>query len=138
MSYDTLEEAAKAGVAPWDLIVEELSDFHVTVFRDRFPVSAGHLLFVPKYNTLEIIQQAFYSATLHGNLLVNTGVCDAYNVGINMGEAAGQTVMYPHVHLIPRKLGDCANPVGGVRGVIHGQADYKSGGYQLPKDVSST
>jgi len=128
-----LEQAQKDGIAPWDLIVPELSDFHVSVFRDRFPVTRGHLLFVPKHNTLDIIQQAFYSATLHGNLLVKTGECDAYNVGINMGSAAGQTVMYPHVHLIPRRLGDSANPTGGVRGVIHGQADYKSGGYQLPK-----
>ena len=40
--------------------------------------------------------------------------------------------MYPHVHLIPRKTDDCADPVGGVRGVISGQANYKSGGYQLP------
>lgn len=132
INYDTLEEAAKAGVAPWDLVVKELSDFHVTVFQDRFPVSAGHLLFVPNYNTIDIIREAFYSAMLRGNLLVNTGVCEAYNVGINMGKAAGQTVMYPHVHLIPRRNGDCSDPVGGVRGVIHGQANYKSGGYQLP------
>ena len=54
------------------------------------------------------------------------------NVGLNIGKAAGQTVMYPHVHLIPRRLGDCANPTGGVRGVILGQQDYKSTGYQNP------
>ncbi len=40
--------------------------------------------------------------------------------------------MYPHVHLIPRRVGDCEDPVGGVRGVIPGQANYHSGGYQLP------
>jgi diadenosine tetraphosphate (Ap4A) HIT family hydrolase len=128
-----LEQAQADKIAPWDLIVPELSDFHVTTFRDRFPVASGHLLFVPNYNTPDIIREAFYSAILHGNLLVKTGVCDAYNVGINAGQAAGQTVMYPHVHLIPRKTGDCADPVGGVRGVIFGQANYKSGGYQLPK-----
>lgn len=128
-----LEQAKEDGVAPWDLVVSELSDFHVTVFRDRFPVTSGHLLFVPQYNTIEIINQAFYSALLHGDLLVKSGECDAYNVGINMGTAAGQTVMYPHVHLIPRRVGDCADPIGGVRGVVFGQANYKSGGYQLPK-----
>jgi diadenosine tetraphosphate (Ap4A) HIT family hydrolase len=58
--------------------------------------------------------------------------CNAFNVGINMGQAAGQTVMYPHVHLIPRRHGDCADPVGGVRGVISGQANYKAAGYQQP------
>lgn len=128
-----LEQAQHDNIAPWDLIVPELCNFHVAVFKDRFPVTTGHLLFVPKYNTLDIIREAFYSAILHGDLLVKTGMCEAYNVGINMGEAAGQTVMYPHVHLIPRKHGDCADPVGGVRSVVFGQANYKSGGYQLPK-----
>lgn len=133
MKHETLEQAAEAGVAPWDLKVEELSDFHIAVFQDRFPVAHGHLLFVPKYNTPTVIVDAFESALRHGNRLVAEGKCEAFNVGVNMGAAAGQTVMYPHVHLIPRKVGDCANPIGGVRGVIHGQADYKSGGYQLPK-----
>jgi diadenosine tetraphosphate (Ap4A) HIT family hydrolase len=67
-----------------------------------------------------------------GNRMVTAGECDAFNVGMNLGAAAGQTVMYPHVHLIPRRVGDCVDPVGGVRGVIHGQANYHSGGYQLP------
>jgi diadenosine tetraphosphate (Ap4A) HIT family hydrolase len=53
-------------------------------------------------------------------------------VGMNRGEAAGQTVMYPHVHMIPRHAGDCADPVGGVRGVVPGQANYRQSGYQLP------
>jgi diadenosine tetraphosphate (Ap4A) HIT family hydrolase len=64
---------------------------------------------------------------------VASGKFDAFNVGINMGAAAGQTVMYPHVHLIPRRTGDCADPVGGVRGVIPGQANYKQLGYQQPR-----
>lgn len=133
MKYETLEEAAKAGAAPWDLKVDELSDFHVAVFRDRFPVANGHLLFVPKYNNDDIISECFQLALAEGRRMVDANECDAFNIGINAGKAAGQTVMYPHVHLIPRKFGDCANPTGGVRGVIHGQADYKSGGYQLPK-----
>lgn len=132
MTYKTLDEAAKVGVAPWDLKVEELSDFHVAVFQDRFPVAKGHLLFVPMVNTDEVISDCFYSALLHGRKLVESGACDSFNVGINMGEAAGQTVMYPHVHLIPRRHGDCSDPVGGVRSVIFGQANYKSGGYRLP------
>ena len=133
MTYETLEEAAKAGVAPWDLKVNELSDFHVAVFRDRFPVARGHLLFVPTHNTDTVITDCFESALREGRRMVAAKECEAFNIGLNMGTAAGQTVMYPHVHLIPRKIGDCANPTGGVRGVIHGQADYKSGGYQLPE-----
>jgi len=132
MKYQTLEEAKKAGVAPWDLKVDSLSDFHVTVFRDRFPVTNGHLLFVPNYNTLEVINDAFYSAQTVGNSMVARGECDAYNIGINQGAAAGQTVMYPHVHLIPRRTEDCADPVGGVRGVIPAQQNYKTGDYKQP------
>ena len=132
MKYETLKEAQTAGVAPWDLKVGEYSDYHVSVFQDRYPVTQGHLLFVPQYNTDEVITDCFESAMRHGRRMVQDGECDAFNVGINMGEAAGQTVMYPHVHLIPRKHGDCADPVGGVRGVISGQANYKATGYQLP------
>ena len=132
IKYATLEAAQEGKVAPWDLKVDELSDFHVTVFRDRFPVTEGQLLFVPNFNTTEVINEAFYSAQLAGENMIKTGECDAYNIGINQGPAAGQTVMYPHVHLIPRRAGDCADPVGGVRGVIPEQQNYKTGGYKQP------
>jgi diadenosine tetraphosphate (Ap4A) HIT family hydrolase len=128
-----LEQAQAAGIAPWDLKVAALSNFHVTVFEDRYPVARGHLLFVPNYNTSVTIADAFESAMVHGNHMVADGKCDAYNVGINCGAEAGQTVMYPHVHLIPRNRGDCIDPVGGVRGVIAGQANYKTETYQQPK-----
>ena len=127
-----LEIAYQQDIAPWDDRLEELSDFHVVVFRDRYPVTPGHLLFVPQYNTDAVIQDCFESAMRHGRRMVTEGKCDAFNIGINMGREAGQTVMYPHVHLIPRRAGDCADPVGGVRGVIHGQANYKTVGYQKP------
>ena len=130
MKYNTLEEAQQAGVAPWDDVVRE--DFHVVVFRDRYPVTIGHLLFVPVHNTLDVINEAFGDALKEGDRMVTAGECDAFNIGVNMGEAAGQTVMYPHVHLFPRRVGDCADPVGGVRGVIFGQANYKKIGYQNP------
>ena len=132
MNYDTLEQAQAAGIAPWDLTVDRLTDFHVAVFQDRYPVTPGHLLFVPQYNTDAVIMDCLKTAMQEGRRMVAGGECDAFNIGINMGTAAGQTVMYPHVHLIPRQLGDCADPIGGVRGVIAGQANYKATGYQLP------
>ena len=132
IQYETLKEAQTAGVAPWDLAVNHLTDFHVAVFRDRYPVARGHLLFVPQYNTDAVISDCFESAMREGCRMVDAGECDAFNIGINMGTAAGQTVMYPHVHLIPRRSGDCADPIGGVRGVISGQANYKATGYQQP------
>ena len=131
-TYDTLEHAVRMGSAPWTQAVEDLSDFHVAVFRDLFPVTRGHLLFVPRFNTVAVIRDCFEAAMAEGNRMFRAGECDAFNIGMNSGTAAGQTVMYPHVHLIPRRAGDCADPVGGVRAVIHGQANYHSGGYQLP------
>jgi diadenosine tetraphosphate (Ap4A) HIT family hydrolase len=132
IAYQTLDEARSAGVAPWDQRVKDISDFHVTVFEDRYPVTPGHLLFVPNYNTLTVINDAFESALRYGEKMVEQGTYDGYNIGFNSGTSAGQTVMYPHVHLIPRRSGDCADPVGGVRGVIPGQANYKTDGYKQP------
>jgi diadenosine tetraphosphate (Ap4A) HIT family hydrolase len=132
ISYENLDDARAAGVAPWDQSVPELSDFHITVFEDRYPVTHGHLLFVPNYNTDAVIIDCMESAMLYGRRMVEQGHCEGFNIGINVGPAAGQTVMYPHVHLIPRRSGDCADPVGGVRGVIPGQANYKSSEYQTP------
>jgi diadenosine tetraphosphate (Ap4A) HIT family hydrolase len=51
---------------------------------------------------------------------------DGYNIGINDGPAAGQTVPHPHIHLIPRYSGDCPDPRGGVRWIIPAKADYWS------------
>ena len=127
-----LEQAMQDKIAPWNLEVSELTDFHVAVFKDRYPVTRGHLLFVPRFNTVAVLRDCFEAAIFEGNRMFRAGECDAFNIGMNSGTAAGQTVMYPHVHLIPRRTGDCADPVGGVRGVIHGQANYHSGGYQLP------
>jgi diadenosine tetraphosphate (Ap4A) HIT family hydrolase len=53
---------------------------------------------------------------------------NCFNVGINVGSAAGQTVMHCHIHLIPRRSGDSVNSRGGVRGAIAGKADYERGG----------
>lgn len=118
-----LEQAHKLGIAPWTDCVQE--DFHVKVFRDKYPVSPGHLLFVPQYNTPELIRDAFYDALRYGNTKVEQGEWDAFNLGMNCGTAAGQTVDWPHVHLIPRFTGDVEDPVGGVRNTIPGKGNYR-------------
>ena len=118
-----LELAQNAGIAPWDDPVWQ--DFHVAVYRDRYPVTPGHLLFVPKYKDPSIINEALSSAMFEGNRLVDAGECDGFNVGVNVGSVAGQTVMYPHIHLIPRRMRDCEDPTGGVRNVIPGKGNYK-------------
>ena len=119
-----LEQAQLDGIAPWDQYEQDLCNDHVAVFRDRYPVTSGHLLFVPKVNNDQGIVTAMGFALIQGQSLVLTKRWDAFNVGINMGEAAGQTVMYPHVHLIPRRIGDMADPRGGVRHVIPEKGKY--------------
>lgn len=118
-----LDDAKSKGIAPWDSLAWE--DIHISVFKDRYPVNPGHLLFVPKYNNDDIIRDCFVSALAHGRRLVKSGECDGFNIGINVGKEAGQTVMYPHVHLIPRFEGDCEDPTGGVRHVIPGKGNYR-------------
>ena len=100
-------------------------DDNVIVFKDRFPVTEGHLLYVPKKVTQQLdITRCFELAYEWGIRGVMDYRWEAFNVGINNGEAAGQTVMWPHVHLIPRRKGDNPNPRGGVRNVIPHKADY--------------
>lgn len=126
----TFVEAKSKGIAPWDDIYSETPTYWI--FRDRYPVSEGHLLFVPKINTDEAIIECFRAARRFGEWYVISGRSDGYNIGQNIGATAGQTIMYPHIHMIPRKTGDCEDPIGGVRGVIPGQANYKTTTYKNP------
>ena len=118
-----LEDAQKYGIAPWDNIFRE--DFHVVVYLDKYPCTPGHLLFVPKYNTVGVLMDAMEDAVRHGQTQVERGEWDGFNIGLNYGAAAGQTVAWPHVHLIPRRTGDVEDPVGGVRNTIPGKGNYK-------------
>jgi diadenosine tetraphosphate (Ap4A) HIT family hydrolase len=108
--------------APWTTLVQE--DFHIAIFKDGFPVSEGHLLFVPKFNAVDVLADAVADAIAHGQRIVADGKCDGYNIGINIGAAAGQTVAWPHVHMIPRRKGDVTDPRGGVRNVIPRFGNY--------------
>ena len=119
----TLDDAREAGQAPWDNVVRE--DFHVVIFKDKYPVTEGHLLFVPKYSAAGVIEDCFADALKIGQEKVKAGEWDGFNIGLNWGEAAGQTVPYPHVHLIPRRKGDMADPTGGVRHVIPEKGNYR-------------
>ena len=126
----TLKQALIDGIAPWTPVDLDLGD--VKVYLDRYPVTPGHRLFVPERASIENITEAFRLAWIMGQAMVHRGECDAFNLGINAGSSAGQTVDFPHVHLIPRRAGDCEDPVGGVRAVIPGQANYRKDGYQQP------
>lgn len=98
---------------------------------DEFAVSKGHLLFMTKrhvkdfFETNQQERQAIFELVDKAKKLIDeefhpTG----YNIGMNCGQSAGQSVMHVHVHLIPRYDGDVENPRGGVRGVIPQKRNY--------------
>lgn len=119
-----LTEAQQAGIAPWDNEIDNRS--RVVVYLDRYPCTPGHRLYVPKDDdNANWVVRAFEEALVDGIHMVNQGECDGFNIGFNYGQDAGQTVMYPHVHLIPRRKGDVEDPVGGVRNTIPGKGNYR-------------
>jgi ATP adenylyltransferase len=100
--------------------------------QDAFPVTEGHALVLPKRHVrdyFDLVQpelnaiQSLLRATRSG-LLDRDPTIAGFNVGVNSGEAAGQTVFHCHVHLIPRRNGDVDVPRGGVRGVIPRRQSY--------------
>ena len=98
---------------------------------DSFPVSKGHVLIIPKKHIKNYFE-ADENTKIQLWKLVDkckekadkSFAPQGYNIGINCGEAAGQTVMHLHIHLIPRYKGDIENPRGGVRGVIPDKRIY--------------
>lgn len=120
-----LEKALDEKRAPWSQI--EFRTTYYWVFRDAYPVNTGHLLFVPANNTAENLYECYKAAYQFGYDGVKQEKWDGFNIGQNCGEAAGQTVMYPHVHMIPRFVGDMPDPRGGVRHVIPEKGNYKNG-----------
>ena len=103
-------------------------------FKDAYPVSPGHTLIVPKRHVASFFQitgeersELFSLLESCRNDLVARHKPAGFNIGINDGSAAGQTVMHVHIHLIPRYSGDKADPRGGVRWIFPEKADYWSG-----------
>lgn len=98
---------------------------------DSFPVSLGHALIIPKRHTDSFfLLQEHETKSLYSfinkvkELIDNTYHPSGYNLGINNGIDAGQTVMHLHIHLIPRYPNDMNDPRGGVRGVIPSKQKY--------------
>ena len=101
------------------------------VIFDRYPVNPGHVLILPKRHVSDFFattsQERDAMLSLVAEMKRRTDeklAPDGYNVGVNVGIAAGQTVMHVHLHLIPRFFGDTENPRGGVRGVIPAKQSY--------------
>ena len=99
---------------------------------DRFPVTKYHTLIIPKrhvadYFELSTGEAAAVHALLHRqkrHLQQRDATITGFNVGVNVGADAGQTIFHVHVHLIPRRHGDTPMPKGGVRGVIPAKQQY--------------
>lgn len=124
ISKNIVYERSDAGAdSPWTDTFRQ--DFHVAVFYDKYPCTPGHLLFVPQQNSKHVLRDAFADAFDYGQQKVDLGEWDGFNIGFNYGEAAGQTVSWPHIHLIPRRKGDVPDPVGGVRNTIPGKGNYR-------------
>lgn len=105
-------------------------DLTVT-YMDGFPVSPGHTIIIPRrhiaslFEATDAEQQSLLKALSHAKAILDTTHHpDGYNIGINHGVAAGQTVFHLHIHLIPRYTGDCDDPRGGVRWVLPEKARY--------------
>lgn len=98
---------------------------------DAFPVSKGHMLIIPKRHVETYFDVTPKEAEAMKDLankakdyLDNLYKPDGYNIGLNCGEVAGQTVMHCHMHIIPRYKGDSDNPKGGIRKIINGNGNY--------------
>lgn len=106
---------------------------HAFTIRDGFPISPGHTLVIPRRHVGSFFEVTAEERTCLLELLDQSKKMideefrpDGYNIGINDGAAAGQTVPHLHIHLIPRYSGDREDPRGGVRWVIPEKADYWS------------
>ncbi len=104
----------------------------VVAIADKNPVTEGHVLIVPRRHTAD-----FFSMTeeekrdaerliqrLHERIKASDATVTGFNIGVNCGASAGQTIMHAHIHLIPRRDGDATQPRGGVRGVIPARQAY--------------
>ena len=102
------------------------------VIRDAYPVTTDHtLIILNEHNKTyfdlrdkDIVQLNNIIKFQKDSLIGKDNSITGFNIGINQGETAGQTVMHLHIHLIPRRKGDIEDPTGGVRGVIPSKQKY--------------
>ena len=110
--------------------IDELGS--VFAILDKYPVTEGHTLIIPYRHTTD-----YFSMTdkerkdaenllrkLRTQMIQDDSTITGWNVGVNCGWSAGQTIMHAHIHLIPRRDGDIDDPTGGVRGVIPEKRRY--------------
>jgi len=111
-----------------DLVAENAL---AAAFLDAFPLSHGHTLIVPRrheadFFALSLDEQAALWRLMEPvrRRIESERTPDGYNIGVNIGDAAGQTIAHAHLHFVPRYRGDVADPRGGIRWVIPARAPY--------------
>jgi len=131
-AFETISPCVFCQIAQLEKPAEIISKFkHCYVMKDQYPVTEGHLLIIPFEHTLnwftasDEIRHDINKALIYSKAYLDSKYKpDGYNVGLNCGDKAGQTVMHLHMHLIPRYDGDMHDPKGGVRGVIPAKQKY--------------
>lgn len=136
-AFTSHPEAGKEVTLPAFGVIERervlAADDLFAVVSDKYPVSPGHTLIIPRraltrfqeLNVAERLGLLEWVDWAQNRLLsTHTPPPDAFNLGVNDGKAAGQTMPQFHFHVIPRYKGDVADPRGGVRWVIPGKAKY--------------
>jgi ATP adenylyltransferase len=104
----------------------------VFAIHDKYPVTEGHHLVVTKRHVADYFAMSYNEkrdaeallSLLKRQMLEDDPSVQGFNVGMNCGEVAGQTVMHAHIHLIPRREGDVEDPRGGVRGCVPERMGY--------------
>ena len=100
--------------------------------HDGFPVTEMHSLIIPKrhiYDYFDLTKDELFACdqlikNLKESILISDSSINGFNIGMNSGISAGQTIFHCHIHLIPRRSGDVVNPRGGVRNIIPGKGSY--------------
>jgi ATP adenylyltransferase len=101
--------------------------------RDSYPVTEGHCLIIPRrhaetyfdMNTAEVEAATGLLHRARNNIQAEDVQVSGFNIGMNSGKSAGQSVFHAHIHLIPRRDGDQENPQGGVRKIFPEKAQYR-------------
>jgi diadenosine tetraphosphate (Ap4A) HIT family hydrolase/5-methylcytosine-specific restriction endonuclease McrA len=112
--------------------LSKISNTLAFTIKDKFPVTKFHYLIIPRRHvdsffelgTSEQKACLILLSEIKEKLLKEDSTISGFNIGINDSEDSGQTIPHCHIHLIPRRKGDVANPRGGIRNVIPGKSDY--------------
>lgn len=102
------------------------------VTEDKYPVTKFHTLIMPKRHVSSFFDLSsseqksclLLLESMKQNIMKKDSSVSGFNVGINDGHDAGQTIFHCHIHLIPRRKGDIEDPIGGIRNIIHGKGKY--------------